>query len=155
VLNPDFRDILSAFIEKRVEFIVVGAYALAAQGLPRATGDIDLWVRASPENSGRVWRALEQFGAPLKGLDEGDFEKDDLIVQIGRAPRRIDILTSISGVGFDHAWGNRDIVEIEGLQIPVLSREDLTRNKEAVGRPQDIADLQRLDSLDDGTEEQG
>jgi hypothetical protein len=111
-------------------------------------------VRASPENSRKVRRALEQFGAPLKGLDEGDFEKDDLIVQIGRAPRRIDILTSISGVDFDHAWGNRDIVEIEGLQIPVLSREDLTRNKEAVGRPQDIADLQRLDSLDDGTEEQ-
>ena len=98
--------------------------------------------------------SLEHFGAPLKGLDEGDFEKDDLIVQIGRAPRRIDILTSISGVDFDGAWGNRDIVEIEGLQIPVLSREDLIRNKEAVGRPQDIADLQRLDSLDDGTEGQ-
>ncbi|MFC1657070.1 hypothetical protein ACFL2P_00655 [Candidatus Moduliflexota bacterium] len=90
----------------------------------------------------------------MKGLEAGDFEKDDLIVQIGRAPRRIDILTSISGVDFDSAWGNRDTVEIEGLKIPVLSREDLVHNKKAFGRPQDIADLQRLDSLRGETEHQ-
>jgi len=148
VLNPDFRDILSAFIEEQVDFVVVGAYALAAHGLPRATGDIDLWVRPSSGNSMKIWKAFEAFGAPMKGLQQEDFEKEDLIVQIGRAPRRIDVLTSVSALEYDSAWKNREVVEIEGLTISVLGRDDLIKNKKAVGRAQDIADVDRLENLD-------
>ena len=148
MLNPDFRDILSAFTEEQVDFIIVGAYALAAHGLPRATGDIDLWVRASSGNSRKVWKALEAFGAPMKGLQQEDFEKEELIVQIGRAPRRIDVITTVSGLTFDDAWRNRMVVEIEGLSISVIGREDLIRNKKAVGRAQDMADVKRLENLD-------
>ena len=146
MLNPDFRDILSAFIEEQVDFVVVGAYALAAHGLPRATGDIDLWVRPSADNSRRIWKAFEAFGAPMKGLQQEDFEEEDLIVQIGRAPRRIDVITSVSALEYDSAWKNREVVEIEGLTISVLGRDDLIRNKKAVGRVQDIADVNRLEN---------
>jgi hypothetical protein len=148
VLNPDFRAILSAFTEEQVDFIVAGAYALAAHGLPRATGDIDPWMRMSTGNSRKIWKAFEVFGAPMKGLQQEDFEKKDLIVQIGRPPRRINVITSVSGLDFDDAWKNRTIVEIEGLSISVLGREDLVRNKKVVGRPQDLADVKRLESLD-------
>ena len=149
MLNPDFRDILSVFAEERVDFIVVGAYALAAHGLPRATGDIDLWVRPSADNSKRIWKAFEKFGAPMKGLKRDDFENGDLIVQIGRPPRRIDIITSVSELEYDSAWKNRKIVEIEGITISVLGKDDFIKNKKAVGRVQDIADVKRLESLDE------
>jgi hypothetical protein len=149
LLNPDFRDILSAFAEERVDFIVVGAYALAAHGLPRATGDIDLWVRPAAQNSRRIWRAFEKFGAPMKGLERNDFEKEDLIVQIGRPPRRIDVMTSVSDLDYDAAWKNRKIIEIEGVTIAVLGKSDFIKNKKAVGRAQDIADVKRLESLDE------
>jgi len=145
MLNPDFRDILSAFVDEGVEFLLVGAYALAVHGHPRATGDLDLWVRPSPENAQRVWRALEKFGAPLSQLAPEDLQRPDLIFQIGVAPRRIDILTSIEGVTFEEAWPARLEVEIEGLTVPVLSREHLIRNKKASGRPQDLADVARLE----------
>ena len=91
MLNKDFRDILSAFCEEQVEFMLVGAYALAAHGLPRATGDIDLWVKNSTENAERVWRALENFGAPLSNLTKNDLTSPDTIIQLGATPRRIDI----------------------------------------------------------------
>ena len=148
MLNPDFRDILSAFLEEKVEFLIVGAYALAAHGFPRATGDIDLWVRPTRENSAKVWGALEKFGAPMKGLDPEDFTKKDLVVQIGRAPRRIDIVTAITAVDFERAWSGRTAVEMEGMELFVLGKDDLLTNKKAVGRPQDIADAERLDALD-------
>src|SRR4051794_38964480 len=107
LLNPDFQDILSAFCDERVEFMVVGAYALAFHGFPRATGDIDLWIRRSDENARRVWRALIRFGAPLFDLTIDNLKTPDLALQIGLAPRRIDILTSIDGVEFDEAWPHR------------------------------------------------
>lgn len=145
MLNPDFRDILSVFLEEGVEFLLVGAYALAVHGHPRATGDLDLWARPSPENAQRVWRALEKFGAPLSQLTLEDLQKPDLIFQIGVAPRRIDILTSIEGVEFEEAWPARLEVEIDGLRIPVIGREHLIQNKKASGRPQDLADVAWLE----------
>ncbi len=151
MLNPDFRDILSAFVDEGVEFLLVGAYALAVHGHPRATGDLDLWVRPSPENARRVWRALERFGAPLSQLALEDLQKPDLIFQIGVAPRRIDILTSIEGVTFEEAWPARVEVEIEGLRIPVLGREHLIQNKKASGRPQDLADVAWLEQNEPNT----
>src|SRR5215217_5575526 len=98
LLNPDYRDMLSLFNEEKVEYMVVGAYALAYHGLPRATGDIDVWIRRSDENTDRVWRALSRFGVPLFDLTKDDLNKPETVFQIGLAPRRIDILTSIDGV---------------------------------------------------------
>ncbi|HTT08591.1 MAG TPA: DUF6036 family nucleotidyltransferase [Gammaproteobacteria bacterium] len=143
-MNPDFRDILSIFNAEGVEYLIVGAYALAAHGIPRATGDIDLWIRRSPDNARRVWRALLKFGAPLSGLTENDLQTEKLVFQVGIAPRRIDILTSIDAVEFGAAWNNRIEITLDGLRLPVIHRSDLIINKRAVGRPQDIADVARL-----------
>lgn len=145
-LNRDFRDILSSFNTERVEYLVVGAYALAAHGLPRATGDIDLWVRPTPANAQRVERALIAFGAPADQFNRSDFESDDLILQLGVPPGRVDVITSIASVSFDEAWPNRIIVELDGISVPVLGRDELLRNKRAVGRPQDQADVARLEA---------
>jgi hypothetical protein len=135
---------LAALSAAGAEYLVVGAYALAAHGLPRATGDLDLWVRPTAENARRVWRALEAFGAPLHDLTLEDLSRPDIVFQIGLAPKRIDLLTSITGVGFEEASKNRVVVEIEGLEIPVLGRAELIRNKRVVGRPRDLADIEEL-----------
>src|SRR5919206_2046553 len=101
LLNSDFRDILSAFCEEKVEFMLVGAYAVAAHGLPRATGDIDLRIECSAQNADRVWSALSKSGAPLENLSKQDFLKHGTVVQLGLTPRRIDILTQITGVDYE------------------------------------------------------
>jgi hypothetical protein len=144
-LNPDYAEMLSALSAEGAEFLIVGAFAVAAHGIPRATGDIDIWVNPDPANAERVWRALERFGAPLRNLSPSDFTQADLIFQMGVRPRRIDLLTSISGVEWNEAWSNRLDGTIEGLTLPVLSKELLIRNKRAAGRPQDLADADRLE----------
>ncbi len=149
MLNPDFRDILSAFNDEHVEYLLVGAYAVAAHGIPRATGDIDLWLNATPANANAAWRALERFGAPLDQMSLADLQKPDLVVQLGVSPRRIDLLTSIDGVEFDAAWAERLSFRVDGLDIPTISRVHLIGNKRAVGRPQDLADVARLSELKD------
>ena len=146
MLNPDFRDMLSAFCAEQVEFMVVGAYALAFHGFPRATGDIDLWIRRSDENAQRVWRALTHFGAPLFDLKMDDLKTPGLALQLGQAPRRIDILTSIDGVEFDEAWPDRQKVEIKGLTISIIGRAHLLQNKKAAGRLKDQTDITWLES---------
>jgi hypothetical protein len=148
LLNPDFRDMLSALSAAEADYLVVGAYALAAHGYPRATGDIDLWVRPTTENSARVWKALAAFGAPTSRMTVEDFSAPDIVYQIGTAPRRIDILTSISGVEFEQAWEDRISVELDGLTVPVIGREHLLANKRASGRPRDLADAETLDQHD-------
>lgn len=105
--NPDFRDMLSGLCDEEVDFLLVGAYALAVHGLPRATGGMDIWIRRSDENAGRTWRALRRFGAPLCNLSQGDLTTPDTVFQIGVVPRRIYILTSIDGVEFEQAWEQR------------------------------------------------
>jgi hypothetical protein len=141
LLNSDFRDILSAFSEQNVEFMVVGAYAVAAHGLPRATGDIDLWIKCSADNANRTWAALKQFGASLTDLSPQDFSIPGIVVQLGIAPRRIGILTAISGVMYTDAEAHKQPVTIEGITIPVIGLTHLIQNKKAVGRPQDKADV--------------
>ena len=143
-MNRDFVAMLSALSEASAEYLVVGAHALAAHGLPRATGSLDLWVRPTPENARRVWKALEGFGAPLHQLTVDDLTREDVVFQIGVVPRRIDILTSITGVSFTDAWENRIDIEIDGIEVPVLGRAELVRNKRAVGRTRDIADIEEL-----------
>ena len=144
-MNQDFHDILSAFSDAEVEYLLVGAYALSAHGLVRATGDIDLWVRPTEQNAQKTYNALTAFGAPAGEFSVADFHTPDQVIQIGVAPVRIDILTSISGVEFDDAWGGRDTVRLDDLEIPVLSRAHLIQNKRASARPQDLVDLAWLE----------
>ena len=140
-MNRDFVEMLAALSAAGVEFLIVGAYALAAHGLPRATGDIDIWVRPTRANAARVMEALKAFGAPLFGLSMEDLLRPDTVFQIGVAPSRIDLLTGITGVSFEEAWQNRLSVEIDDQVVPVIGVEDLIRNKAATGRPKDQADL--------------
>ena len=146
MLNPDYRDILQAFSDEGVEYLLVGAYALAAHGYPRATGDIDLWVHPTRSNAMKVMHALARFGAPLSEIQASDFEKPDIVFQIGIEPNRIDILTQISGVdNFEAAWSSRIEISIEGMTIPVLSKPLLIENKKSTGRPKDLGDLAWLE----------
>jgi hypothetical protein len=146
LLNPDFRDILSAFIEAKVEFLVVGGYAMAAHRLPRATKDLDLWVRPSPENAGRVLNAIDAFGAPRHGLTASDLETEGMIYQVGVPPNRVDVITVVEGVQFESAWRDRVEVDIDGLRIPIIGKTHLIANKRTVRRPQDLLDADLLES---------
>jgi hypothetical protein len=151
-VNRDFLDMLSALSAAGAEYLVVGAHALAAHGVPRATGDIDLWVRPTPDNADRVLQALGEFGAPLFDLTRADLIRDDTVLQIGLPPARIDLLTGISGVTFDDAWPRRLEITLPELPfpVPVLSREDFVRNKRAAGRAKDRADLDLLGEDEEG-----
>ena len=144
MLNPNFKDMLSAFCDHRVEFLVVGAYAVGSYGMMRATGDIDLWVRPVPENAARVMRALRAYGAPIGDLTPEDLATPGIVFQVGLQPERIDVLTQISGVTFDEAYPNKIEVKAGGLQIPVIGRAELLKNKLASGRPKDLEDARWL-----------
>ena len=147
MLNEDYKDMLRALSDEKVKFILVGAYALAAHGYPRATMDIDIWVMPSPENADAVLRALSSFGAPLHNLTKEDLLNDGTIFQIGVAPRRIDIITAASGLQFEPAYRNSISVNIEGIEIRIPSIDDLILNKRAIGRTKDLADAEALESL--------
>lgn len=145
-MNEDFTDLLAALLAEGARFLVVGAHAMAVHGVPRATGDLDVWVATDEENAERTWQALRRFGAPLAalGFSRDDLTQADQVIQIGLPPRRIDILTSISGVEFEHAWPNRVQQQVGSLTVPFIARADLVRNKRATGRPKDLADLAAL-----------
>jgi Nucleotidyl transferase AbiEii toxin, Type IV TA system len=145
-LNEDFRDLVAAFVDGQVEFVIVGAFALAFHGAPRASGDIDLFVRAEPENARRLIKALGDFGAPIEahGIQRSDFELPGKVYQIGLPPRRIDILTEISGVTFDEARASSAVADVDGRPIHIIGRDALIKNKIASGRPKDLADVARL-----------
>jgi hypothetical protein len=127
--------------EEKVEFLLVGAYAIAAHGNPRATGDMDLWIKPDPDNGRRVIRALQAFSAPTSGLSVDDFVKDDTIVQIGVVPCRIDLITGIEAVRFDEAWENRVAASVDGLTLFVISKADMLKNKLALNRDKDKSDI--------------
>lgn len=145
-MNEDFRDLLAALLGAEARFLVVGAHAMAVHGVPRATGDLDVWIARDAPNAERVWSALLRFGAPVAamGVGQTDLTRPDMVVQIGLPPRRIDILTSVSGVGFDEAWLGRVTHQVDGLAVPFLGRAALIRNKRASGRTKDRADLEAL-----------
>jgi hypothetical protein len=148
-LNEDFIDMLSCLQKAAVEFVVVGAHALAAHGIARATGDIDIFVRPSTENAARVVEALADFGAPMAAhqVRVEDFSLAGTVYQIGLPPRRIDLLTEISGVSFEEAWSSRIDATVGGLQLPFLGREALIKNKLAAGRDKDLVDANALSRL--------
>ncbi|EMI58122.1 MULTISPECIES: nucleotidyltransferase [Rhodopirellula] len=148
MFNPDFKDMLLALSDAKIDFLLVGAYAVAAHGHPRATGDLDLWVRPDAETAPKVYRVLAEFGAPLHDLTVDDLATPGMVFQIGVEPSRIDILTAISGVAFDDAWENKLHLELDDIKLNVIGRDDLIVNKRACGRPKDIADAETLDPSD-------
>ena len=147
--NQDFRDMLLALSDAKVDFLVVGAYAVAAHGFPRATGDLGIWVRADSESAPKVLAALKAFGAPMHEIAEADFASPSVVFQIGVPPGRIDILTVVSGLQFDSAWKNRIELTIDDVTFPVIGRSDLIANKRATGRPKDLADIAGLEASDE------
>ncbi len=147
-VNEDFVDMARGFVDNGVEFLVVGAYALAAHGFPRTTGDIDMLVRPTPENAARVLRALVDFGAPIAahGITQRDFEVEEKVYQLGLPPRRIDILTSISGVSFDEAAAEAIEGNLGPIKVRFIGRAAMARNKIAAGRAKDLVDAELLQS---------
>ncbi|MDR2923561.1 MAG: nucleotidyltransferase [Treponema sp.] len=146
ILNSDYRDILHILSERKAKFILVGAYAIAAHGYPRSTLDIDLWVMPDHENAVLVLHALEDFGAPTGDLSLDDLQKEGIIFQIGVAPRRIDIITSVDGLKFEDAYSHSEIVDIDGIPVRIMSIPDLIINKRSTGRLKDLADAETLEN---------
>jgi hypothetical protein len=144
-MNRDFAEMLSALAAEQVEHLVVGAYAVAGHGIPRATGDIDIWIHRTFDNADKLWKALDRFGAPRSRLSPESFTQPDVVYQIGLPPNRIDFLTTIDGVDFAEAWLERVPCVIDGISFFMLSRRHLLANKRATGRPQDLADVARLE----------
>ena len=146
-MNPDFIEFLAALLRADARFLIVGAHAVGVHGVPRATGDLDVWVAPDPDNAERVWTALLDFGAPVRtlGLSARDLAAERMVVQMGVPPRRIDLLTSVTGLQFDAAWQSRRILRVDDLDLPFLGREALLRNKRDTGRVKDLADVEALD----------
>ncbi|MBS1551166.1 MAG: hypothetical protein JST15_03735 [Bacteroidetes bacterium] len=144
-LHQDYREFIELLNANKVEYLVVGAFALAFHGHPRYTGDIDFWVNNNEENSKRVYACIKEFGFPTSGLSENDFISDDLIFQIGYPPVRIDIITSLDALNFEESYKDRVEEFIDDLKISFLCLEDFKKNKKAVGRFKDLADLEGLE----------
>jgi hypothetical protein len=144
MMPEDLKELLRAFNDHAVKYLIVGGYAFGVHAEPRATKDLDIFIRSDEENSKAVFSALAQYGAPLGGLTPSDF-MDGTTFQIGQPPARIDILQHIDGVTFDQAWENRVEGLVDGqIQAAVISRDDLIRNKLATGREEDILDVKKL-----------
>jgi len=143
-VQPDFKELLESLNAHDVEYLVVGGYALAFHGAPRYTGDLDVLVKPDEENAGRILRALEAFGFGALGLTAEDFKTPDLVVQLGVPPVRVDLITSISGVSWEEASSGSVDARYGEVPLRILGREEFIRNKKAVGRARDIADIEAL-----------
>lgn len=146
----DFRDMLGLLRKHGVEFLIVGAHALAVHDQPRATGDLDIWVRANEANAPRIWAALVEFGTPLEGLEQSEWRQPGVGIHIGLPPGRIDILTMISGVTFDEAWPGRIEGTCLGIKVQIIGLDAFIKNKRAAGRDKDLMDLNRIRQKHDG-----
>ncbi len=147
-LQKDLKEFIELLNSHKVEYLVVGAYNLALHSAPRFTGDIDIFVRVSSQNSARLEKVIQAFGFGSTGLCAEDFLKPDQVIQLGIAPHRIDILTGLSGVEFDQAWATKESTHLDKLKVCMLSKELLIKNKLATGRPQDLADVERLQKME-------
>jgi hypothetical protein len=143
-MHQDFLDLLQAFVDHSVRFLIVGAYALGVHGRPRATGDLDVWVDPTPENAASVMRALAQFGAPTEQVTAADFSRPGIVFQMGLPPLRIDLLTELSGLTFDEAWSTRTRAPFGPIVVDVIGRDAFVRNKRATGRVRDLGDVEAL-----------
>jgi len=141
----DFRELLNLFQRHSVRFLLVDGYAVMRYSEPRFTKGLDLWISPQKRNAKAVYAALGEFGAPLKGLEPDDFSQPGYFYQLGKPPLRVDVMMSIPGVDFEGAWERRDVLELDGLEIPFICRSDLIRAKRAGGRPQDLLDAAELE----------
>ena len=143
-LPPDFKDFLRLLNRYAVDYLLIGGYAVAYYGYPRATADMDVWVAISPANAQKTTRALREFGFDVPQLSPELFLSPDKVIRMGVPPVRIEVLTTISGVSFDECFGRRSVAEIDGIPVNLISLDDLKRNKRASGRLKDLADLDYL-----------
>ena len=150
MLNQDFKEFAELFNSNKVEYLIVGGYALAAYGHPRYTGDLDFWIGTDPSNARRVLHALEEFGFGALGIGLDDLTAPGRVIQLGYPPRRIDLLTSIDGVDFAASYARRMLVPLDGLNLHFIALEDFKTNKRASGRLKDLADLEALDGRTPG-----
>ncbi len=146
-MNRHFVEMLSALSDAGADYLVIGAHALAVHGYARGTRDLDIWVRPTPQNAARVWRALVDFGAPLERFSVDDLSTPGMICQIGVEPARIDLLTSPAGVEFEKSWQRRLTVPVKDREFPFIGRDDLIASKRAAGRPNDFRDIEELERL--------
>jgi predicted nucleotidyltransferase len=145
VLNQDFKEFIQSLNDNGVRYLVIGGYAVAFHGHPHYTKDIDIWIAMDSENATNIVKALEQFGFASLGLQAADFLMPDQIIQFGYPPNRIDMITTTPGVDFDICYASRVQAEIDGTQVNFIDLENLKRNKKAVGRHQDLADIENLE----------
>ena len=145
-LSKDWREFLELLNSRGVDYVIVGAQSLAFHGRPRYTGDLDILIRPTPDNARLVLVLLNQFGFEQASFKETDFLQPEQIIQLGRVPNRIDLLTSLTGVTTDEAFDAKVSAIIDGIPVFVLGRDALIRNKRAVGRPQDLADVAALEA---------
>ena len=143
-LSADLREFIALLNSRGVDYVIVGAHSLAFHGRPRYTGDLDILVRPSPENAERIATVLIEFGFPESAFNPSDFLQPDQMIQLGRIPNRIDLLTSITGVATKEVFEKKIATELSGLTVYILSKDLLIQNKRAVGRPQDLADIDAL-----------
>ena len=143
-LPPDFKEFLKLLGDHRVEYLLIGGYAVGYHGYPRATRDIDICIAIHPDNADRIVEALQEFGFGVAELDANLFLREGAIVRMGVPPMRIEISNQLSGVQFAECYARRVVAEIDGVQVNVISLEDLKTNKRAVGRLKDLADLENL-----------
>ncbi len=148
ILTKDFVEFIECCAAREVKFLVVGGYALAAHGHPRATKDLDVWIMIEPANAERLVEALNDFGMRSVGLEADDFLEPEVVVQLGYPPIRIDLITSATGVDFEQCWDNRVLVPVGSVVAGFISREDLIANKTASARPQDLVDVNILRDLE-------
>ena len=145
LLSNDSKEFIALLNSRSVEYLIVGAHSLAFHARPRFTGDLDILLRPSPENAAKIVAVLNEFGFADLGVKTSDFTTPEQVIQLGRAPHRIDLLTSISGVSIDEAFATKVSAELDEIPVAFLSKRLLIANKRAVGRPQDLADLTELD----------
>jgi hypothetical protein len=145
LLSRDFSEFLECLNQHQVRYLLIGGYAVGLYGYPRYTKDLDIWIEVSRENAEKVVKAIESVGFASLGLKAEDFLEAGTIVQIGYPPVRIDLLTRLPGVEFAECYQNRQELKLDGLTTPVISLEDLRKNKRASGRLQDLADLEKLE----------
>ena len=145
MLNQDFKEFAALLNSNRVEYLIVGGYALAAYGHPRYTGDLDFWIGNDAANAQRLLHALKEFGFGALGIGFEDLTEPGRVIQLGYPPRRIDLLTSIDGVEFAPSYARRMLVPMDGLNLQFIALEDFKTNKRAAGRLKDLSDLEALD----------
>jgi hypothetical protein len=143
-LPPDFKEFLQLLNEHRVEYLLVGGYAVGYHGYPRATVDMDIWIGRSPATAEKMVRVLREFGFDVPNLSTDLFLREDQIVRMGAPPIRLEIFTAIPGVEFESCYRSRVLDELDGVQVNLISLEQLKINKKASGRSKDLADLENL-----------